>query len=563
MKTGSVPQSVSAGVQDSLSPDAPEARAIPDPPVRASRKVAAWWCIAVLAGLGAVGLSPVLIRLWDVWMDDPLRSIGMLIVPASLILTLRVWRQRGWELRGTWWGLLPLALGLLMGDSRHLFNWSLILGRMTLDFLSPKIALYLFGSGIVLLFGGTRVWRQAWFPLALLLCAQPVPGFVPVYVDLPLQTVSAHIARSFAVLIGFPPTSTDLLRLMFTPDFGMFIAPGCDGVRGALTLGYVALIVGYLKRVSIPRWISYVCGGVLLGYLFNLIRLCALVVYYRIAAGHPRLEHIAKQADYAIGGCLFLVAALLFLWMVSRKDETGYAIAESPESPAAASADGNRLFYWRAAAFALLALLFVVPGVNAIWSHRKSFAADVRDGTITAAQLDALLPKQLGGYTLNRAWQETFNGRVVVESGAYDANSADEVTLGIWMPSISHNIHECWRARGEDPEMRGAQTFFTAQGPAQFDTAFYSDGITDSIAGNAFCTPAKCIPSPRRPPLAMRFIVNPTNFETPGTRAVTIFFRIDIPHTAVPQSAVHQDLTQEAQRFLASVDFGEISRRFQ
>src|SRR5208282_1924785 len=118
------------------------------------------------------------------------------------------------------------------------------------------------------------------------------------YLDLPLQSLSAHIARSFANMIGFPPTNPELLRLMFTPDFGMFIAPGCDGMRGAVTVGYVALIVGYLKGVSIPRWLLYVTGAVLLGHLFNLIRLCTLVLYYRVAVGHPALEHVAKQADY-------------------------------------------------------------------------------------------------------------------------------------------------------------------------------------------------------------------------------------------------------------------------
>jgi len=40
---------------------------------------------------------------------------------------------------------------------------------------------------------------------------------------------------------------------MFAPDFGMFIAPGCDGIRGAITLGYLALVLGYLKRVSLRR----------------------------------------------------------------------------------------------------------------------------------------------------------------------------------------------------------------------------------------------------------------------------------------------------------------------
>jgi exosortase J len=509
-------------------------------------------------------MYPILISLWELWTDDPLKSIGMLIVPASVILTLRVWRQNEWELCGTWWGLLPATLALCMSGFRHAFTWKAVAGPLLFNLLSPKLVLYLFGIGIVLLFGGFRIWRRAWFPLALLLCAQPVPYIFLHYGDLPLQNISAHIARSFAMLIGFPPTSKELLRLMFTPDFGMFIAPGCDGVRGALTLGYLALITGYLKRVSVPRWIAYVCGGVLLGYSFNLIRLCALVLYYRLAVGHPGAEHFAKWADYIIGGCLFLIASLLFLWVVSRQDEHQAENKGQQTAPARFSAHDFRMLYWRAAAFAVPVLLFLGPGLNAMRAHRKSFAAEVRDGAITPAQLDALMPKQLGGYALHRAWQETANGRVLVESGAYDGNAPDEAAVGVWLPSREHNMHVSWMARGLDPQLRADRTFVTAHGrPVEFDTAFYSDGITDSIAGNVFCSPLECRASPIIPPthLAMWFTPHPPDFDSPGKRAVPLFFWIERLHTTDP--AIHEELSAEAREFLAGVDFGDLSRRFQ
>jgi len=114
------------------------------------------------------------------------------------------------------------------------------------------LPVYLYGSGIVLLFAGTRVWRKAWFPVGLLLLSQPVPVVTSSMIDIPLQNISARVARDFATLIHFAPT-TPQLRLMFAPDFGMFIAPGCNGIRGAITLGYLALVLGYLKRVSLRR----------------------------------------------------------------------------------------------------------------------------------------------------------------------------------------------------------------------------------------------------------------------------------------------------------------------
>jgi len=557
MKIG-VLQSVPAASRDT-SASTSEGQAWPDIQVRA-----AWISVAILAGLATVGLSADLLKLWEVWTDDPLRSIGMLIVPASVVLTLRVWRQTGWELRGSWWGLLLAALGLAMSAFRHMLAWSVIVGPLTLSFLAPKLALYLLGSGIVLLFGGANVWRRAWFPLALLLCAQPVPSFMLLYGDLPLQNISAHIARSFALLIGFPPTSKELLRLMFTPDFGMFIAPGCDGIRGAVTLGYLALITGYLKKVTFRRWIAYVCGGVLLGYLFNLIRLCALVLYYRIAVGHPRLENVAKWADYMIGGTLFLIATLLFLWVVSRKSAERGEANSIPTAASDARPREKRAFYWHAAAFSVVALLFAVPGVHAIRSYRKSFAAQVRDGNITTAELDARLPQQTGGYALDHTSQEVFGDRISMEIGAYDDGSADKATLGVWLPSGDHNAHASWLVHGEDPLMRGEKTFLTAGGrPAQFDTAFYTDGTTDSIGANAFCTPAGCIPSEPPPNFDMHFLLNPPDFESPGHRAIPMFFRIDRAHTEGDQAAVYQELMAEGQRFVAGVDFGELSRRFQ
>ena len=567
MKSG-ILQSVIAGVQDSTSTP-PDGAATQDNPLRAGREVSldrkiVMLAIAVLAGLGAIGLSAATLRLWDDWTDDPLRSIGMLLVPAGVLLTLRVWRQSGWELRGTWWGLLPAILGLCMSGLRHTFAGIMLVGPLHFNLFAPKFSLYLFASGFMLLFAGTRVWLRAWFPLALLLCAQPVPNFALVHGDLPLQDISAHIARSFALLIGFPPSNKELLRLMFTPQFGMFIAPGCDGIRGALTLGYLALITGYLKRVSILRWISYVAGAVLLGYLFNLLRLCILVLYYRVAMGHPWLERHAEQADYVLGGCLFLIAALLFLWVALRKDDESSPIAEVPAvAPSGLSTREKRLQYARVAALAIPVLSFVVPGVNAIRDHRRTFAAELRDGRITPAKLDALMPQQIGSYTLNRAWQEIYDGQISIESGAYGNHSPDDATLGIWLLPFEHSMHGSWIARGEDPLRRGDRIFLTAGGqPVTFDTAFYSDGITDSIAGNAYCTPTSCTPSQPRP-YAILFAVDPPDFESRGHRAVPIFFRIDRPHTSADQSKVFDELTEEAKQFAAGVDFVEISRRFQ
>ena len=165
----------------------------------------------------------------DVLDDGPLRSIGILIPPWSIVLTLRVWRQHGWEMRGTWWGLPVIGLAFLLSVMREKMLLVALAGPVGMSFLPVSLPVYVYGCGVVLLFAGARVWRKAWFPLGLLLLSQPVPILSSQLVDIPLQHLSARVARGFATLIGFAPT-TPQLRLMFSPDFGMFIAPGCDGI---------------------------------------------------------------------------------------------------------------------------------------------------------------------------------------------------------------------------------------------------------------------------------------------------------------------------------------------
>jgi exosortase J len=520
--------------------------------------------LALFVAFASVCLAPVLIDLWNIWTNDPLRSIGMLIVPVGILLTLRVWRQQGWELRGTWWGLLPIVMAFVLSAFRQNLAWYWVAGRLGVNFLPPSLSLYVYASGVVLLFAGTRVWWKAGFPLALLLLAQPVPNLASRLVDMPLQTLSAHIARSFASLIGFPPTSPQLLKLMFTPDFGMFIAPGCDGLRGAVTLGYVALIVGYLKRVSIRRWFSYACGAVLLGYLFNLIRLCALVLYYRIAVGRPALENVAKQADYLIGACLFVAATLLFLWVVSRKEDSKIQIDSLSTPPhQAAGTKRQQSKYWKLAAFAGMTLLFVVPAAHAIRDYRDNLAASGHLGALTAEQLDALMPKQLGDYKLNRAWQQKVGSANAVESAVYTASGSDEIVLGVWLLPIRHTVHDSMTIRGEDPEMRASRSFVTARGQAvSFDTAFYSDGISDTLAGNALCSPSSCSLSHYENGLHMTFIES-MDSAMRGMRAVPIYFRIETPHADAPEDSSYKALSAEAQRFLGGVDLAKLSRTFQ
>jgi exosortase J len=528
-------------------------------PAQPAAPVALWCGIALLAGVGSLGIYHDLLSLWDTWTTDPLRSIGLLIPPASIALTLRVWRQRRWELHGSWWGILVIALAYIMSWLR--LNTMLLAhaGAVAVSVVPVSLPLYLYGSGVVLIFAGIRVWRKAWFPLGLLLFSQPVPILSAGLIDIPLQNISASVARRFATMIGLAPT-TPQLRLMFSPDFGMFIAPGCDGIRGAVAMGYLALILGYLKRVSVYRWAGYVSGAVFLGYLFNFVRLCVLVLYYRAALGHPMLEGLAKQADYLIGACLFLVATLFLLWL-ARNPRQGPAAPGVPLGPLVPAPRISTLYFRCAALAAMLLVALSMP---------SSAIRYIRKAAPTPELLAALLPKQVGGFGLARTWYEQQEGTIVLENGTYSTRGSDEITLGVWIaPRLYvHDTEQCWLARGLKPVSLVKSELVTAGGQSEpFNTGYYKDGVTDSIVVSSICTPSSCTgfqQVEQGKGFGFQFLMPQRNELSPfGAHPVSIMLRIDRLHSNTPEAFIYSQLSDEARSFLAGLDVKGLSRVFQ
>ena len=523
-----------------------------------------WSWIGLLAIAGSLGFYLELPKLWEIWTTDPLRSIGMIILPTSIVLILHIWRQSGWELRGSWWGLVLVALAFapIVSARRLEFLW--FVRGVRVNFIPSVLPIYLYAGGIVLLFAGVRVWRRAWFPLALLLCIQPVPEAFVHFLDLPMQDLSAHIARSFASLLGFSPANGELLRLMFTPRFGMFIAPGCDGMRGAVTLGYGALILGFLKRLSLLRWSIYVAGALLLGHLFNLIRLCALVLYYRVAVGHSILEHAAKQADYVIGALLFCIATLLF-WIVFRKEGKAGAANVPSNSNAAIRASDKEKTYWKAIALALFVLVAIVSAGRAIQISSEKLAFAMRRGEISGPELNGRMPTQVGNYRLVRAWQQQQSGVLVLETAAFEKAQSGEIELGIWLAPSEHSIQESLTTHGENPKLRATAQFSTAAGrTVPFSMALYKDGITDTLTGDTYCSPSLCQLGSYKPKEGVHLAITKTVEQTPrGKRVVPIFFKLQVPYTDSGSDAVYRTLSIECEDFLSHLDLTQLSQDFQ
>jgi exosortase J len=447
----------------------------------------------VSAAVGLFTIYGSVAMLAGIWRTDDLKSMGMIVPFVCFALILRAWHSIGWETEGSWWGFAVLAGSALLMFLRDRTLFIITVNKTWLLQLPPlPLVAVVYALGMVLLFGGKRLLRAAWFPVLFMWAVIPVPQTFSRAVDLPLQHASALVARGFAHMLGEPLTQ-DKLRLMFTPNFGMFIAPGCNGIRGAITLGLAAIVVGYIYRF---RWFVYapvIVGAVLLGYLFNFIRLCTLVVYYKIALPYPWMQERATGADYIIGACLFVCALSIFFTVANklRRDPD----TQSPAEPTqiAYSHDSARLYLARVAAVLLLSAVF---GYDALHTHIAEAKALGRPAAIVP------MPQRLGDYVLLRSWNdEVLGGTIVYTWGEYALASdvgtpvsaqSPHIALGISPVFGLHDAEVCHMARDEEPVWHGQIAATTAGGTADLSAAIYNDGTTQKLEASSVCFGGAC-----------------------------------------------------------------------
>ena len=519
--------------------------------------------VALAAVLAIAGLTTIwgsVMGLWSLWMTDALKSIGMVIPVVSFLLVLRAWRSLGWELDGSWWGLGLLIVTAVLVRMRDQSVLVLMLTPVWSMYFPPhSLVLFAYGAGVALLFGGPRLARASVFPLVLLLFANPIPHVFNVFVDLPLQRASAHIARAFAQALGQPLTP-DKLRLMFTPEFGMFIAPGCNGIRGSVTMAFFALIAGYLYRFRWRATAFAVVGAMLLGYVFNLLRLCLLVLYYILALHVPSLQDKAKMGDYMIGGALFFCAVFLLYTVIERHGQSLRRV-RSAERPLVASGP-TREFYARAAAMAVLASAGFGLLVHTLRANAETAARVVDD------RAQGSFPNTVGSYKLVRTWNENLiSGALLFHWAEYApaAGSGTHVAIGVSPVLGSHDTMICHSARGEDPLWHGQQVLATGDPEAvNFNTAFFNDGATQYLEATTLCNGASC-GEYSTPPAKFGFVWSKPHPETllqdPG-RPIPILLRAETIDLTVPAAAARQQLTASVASFMSGLKLNELTQPY-
>jgi exosortase J len=543
--------------------------------------------------VGVLAMYSTAMVLWSLWLTDPLKSIGGLVPVVSLVLTLRAWQALDWEMDGTWWGLALLAFTVALVHLRDHAIMEFVIGPSWSIFLPPhSLVALMYATGAVLLFGGWRLLRAARFPVLLTWLVNPVPNFFTVHVDLPLQHISSAIARGFAHVMGQKLTP-DQLKLMFTPDFGMFIAPGCNGIRGAVTMGFIALVAGYLYQFKPRVTAALVVGAVFLGYVFNLVRLCFLVLFYITAVHFPWLQSRAEMGDYVIGAVLFFFATGLLFSLIQRWSPSGSLMPPKLEKVGGAGRSAGyagRPFMTKWAGFAVLVAVGSVPYVRAMTDTR------VHSKLETGESDHPPFPERVGRYRLQREWAERLptgplvfywadyspidagagpDGAVVsaggkaldhTPSGGEDRDGdSGVVSVGVSPTIGAHDTLLCHAARGEDWLWHGDMPLRTETGAANFSGSFFNDGATQYLEATTVCTGDECgqySTNARhfgfvysRPDTQMVLRQSPT-------RPIPVLLRTETLNTAMASDRARAELTDNLRSFLSGANLNEFTKPY-
>jgi exosortase len=190
----------------------------------------------LLAIAGALALTtyvhyPILYHMFLTWRTNPDYSHGLLIVPLSLYFAYGKTPQlRRAEIRGSWWGVAILCVGVL----------SVCIGELG-ALLTALRSGYVFAlMGLVLLLAGRQVFEILLFPMAFLFLMVPLPQSLVNIIAFPLQLIAAGWAVSSLQAFGIPSLlEGNIIHLAHTQ---LFVAEACSGLRSLmalLTLGVV------------------------------------------------------------------------------------------------------------------------------------------------------------------------------------------------------------------------------------------------------------------------------------------------------------------------------------
>jgi exosortase J len=325
-------------------------------------------------------------------------------------------------------------------------------------------------------------------------------------------------------------------------------------------MGFIALVAAYLYRLRLWRAATLTAGAVLLGYLFNFVRLCLLVVYYVVALRHPWLQNHAAMGDYILGACLFFVATILLFSLLQRwSPQRSLRLPALTEDPPRKSEPPRGPMRARYLGFAVLIGIGSISYARAMMRSTSS--------AIAHAEMINTFPQQVGEYRLQREWDETMvTGQVVFHWAEYrEAGSNADVSIGVSPTLGAHDTLICHAARGDDWTWHGPLQLQTAAGMTSLSASLFNTGSTQYLEAATVCSGAECGQTSTEQSHFGLIYSRPATHDLltqSPTRPIPILLRAELPDATITAANTRTELTQRLATFLSGVNLAQFTQPY-
>jgi exosortase len=244
------------------------------------------------------------------WKIVPDYSHGFLVAPLALFFAWERKRELArCAIAGSWWGVLPLALGVS----------ALAIGRLGVELTAMRTGFVLTLIGLVLLLFGRSVFRVLAFPLFFLFLMVPLPQSLVNVVAFPLQLIAAQAAVGSLHLLGIPALLEG--NIIHLADARLFVEEACSGLRSLMALLTLGVVFAYFFRRHTGERLLLVASTIPIAILVNAVRV-ALTGILTHRFGHDAasgfIHDFQGVITFAVAFVLLLGEANVIAWL--RRD---------------------------------------------------------------------------------------------------------------------------------------------------------------------------------------------------------------------------------------------------
>jgi exosortase len=242
--------------------------------IRRLRRVSILLLIAI--GLDRVYRS-TLAGLVSEWLSSPESSYGLILAGTALVIAVQRWPQFITASTSEDRGLS--GLGLAASGAALV-----VVGQLGADVFLTRVSFVLVASGTLWSLVGPGAMRIMAAPLVFLLIAVPLPTLVVNEITLPLQLAASQVAETTLALASVPVYRDG--NLLVLPSATLQVAEACSGLRSAVSLGAVGVLLAWATEPTYLRRAVLVAITLPVAVVMNGLRVAATGAFTE-SVGHP------------------------------------------------------------------------------------------------------------------------------------------------------------------------------------------------------------------------------------------------------------------------------------